>query len=143
LDLENDEDNEEKEKFCQQKSREKHDNEDDGSGSGNGGNHPDNPDSNTSKRVRACSFDEFATGSSAVIQYSECSEIDTLSALLTNFDPDNFGMLDAFENCASEYTKSTYGKSVSVIVIGIWLKVANFGFALLSFYQLHTRSLLT
>lgn len=111
LDLENDEDNEEKEKFCQQKSREKHDNEDDGSGSGNGGNHPDNPDSDTSKRVRACSFDEFATGSSAVIQYSECSEIDTLSALLTNFDPDNFGMLDAFENCASEYTKSTYGKS--------------------------------
>jgi hypothetical protein len=95
----------EKEKFCKDKSREKHENEDATDDSGN--------DSSSSNRVKSCSYDEFTKGSAAVIQYSECSGIETFSALLTNFDPDNFGMLDSFESCASDYTKSRYGKSVS------------------------------
>ena len=97
-------DAEEKKQFCEKKSREKHENQD-------GGDDDVDPHKGG---VRACSFDDFIKGSDAVIKYSECSGVDTVSALLTNFDPDNFGMLDAFETCASEYKASRYGKSVSL-----------------------------
>lgn len=108
-----DHDHHQKKRFCQEKSKEKHENDNE---DGSDENTPNHPDSNTSKRVRACGFDEFMDGSKAVIQYSECSQIDTISALMTDFDPDNFGMLDAFESCASKYTESSYGISVSAVI---------------------------
>ncbi len=99
----------EKEMFCKDKSRDKHESEQTDDDSIN----PTIPDDSSSKRVRACSYDEFTKGSAAVINYSECSGIETFAALLTDFDPDNFGMLDSFETCASEYKKGGYGKNVS------------------------------
>jgi hypothetical protein len=101
-------DEEEKQKFCKDKSREKHENEDD---NGQEEKEDVHPDDNSSQRMRACSFDEFTAGSNAVIAYSECSHVDYLSSLLIDFDPDNFGALDAFESCAAEYSKNKYHKS--------------------------------
>lgn len=96
-------DPEEKKKFCANKSRER--NEDVSSFDDDDGNNE------TGGRVQACSFQDFMAGTDAVIQYSECSGIDSMVSLITDFDPDNFGTLDAFERCASEYVESKHSKS--------------------------------
>lgn len=97
-------DPDEKKRFCEKKSRDK--NED-------FSNVDDvfNDDDNQSGVIRTCSFEDFMSGTDAVIQYSECSGIDSMVSLITDFDPDNFGMLDAFERCASEYVSNKQTKS--------------------------------
>lgn len=95
--------------FCQQKSREKHENEHGGSIGNN--QEKSNNSSSTNKRVQLCSYDEFQTGLKSLNGYAECSGIDTVSALLTDYDPDNFGLLDDFENCSSEYPGTSSVKS--------------------------------
>lgn len=61
--------------------------------------------------VQSCGFSDYTAGTSAVVKYSECSGMDTVSALITNFDNDNFGALDAFETCATEFMDSRFHKS--------------------------------
>lgn len=53
--------------------------------------------------VPDCSGKDVVDGTSAVAMYSECSGVDSMSALLTNYDNDNFGLLDDFESCATMY----------------------------------------
>ena len=53
--------------------------------------------------VPDCSGNDVVEGTSAVAMYSECSGVDSMSALLTNYDNDNFGLLDDFESCATTY----------------------------------------
>jgi hypothetical protein len=107
-----DTDNGQKKEFCQQKSRERHENEQD-TWNGSDQNTENSPSS--SKRVRACSSEDFQSGLKSLNEYAECSGVDTMSALLTNFDLDNFGMLDAFEDCSSKYAVRKVGVSVSSI----------------------------
>lgn len=111
----------EKEKYCKDKSREKHEND-----IGNDDEEEDN-DSSSSKKMKACSFDELTAGTNAVIKYSECSGVETFSALLTDFNPDHFGMLDTFEQCATDYAKSKYGHKVSLVTRG-FCRVLSFHF---------------
>mmetsp|Transcript_5368 Transcript_5368/g.10235 ORF Transcript_5368/g.10235 Transcript_5368/m.10235 type:complete len:993 (-) Transcript_5368:124-3102(-) len=97
-----------KREFCHQKSREKHDNEYD---NWNDSDQNSDKSNSLSKKVVACSSEDFRTGVKSVNEYAECSGVDTMSALLTNFDPDNFGMLNAFETCSSEYAARKFGIS--------------------------------
>jgi hypothetical protein len=78
----------------------------------NPGNSDTNPDSSTNgsdkKQVPVCSGNDVIKGTNAVTKYHECSNIDILSSLVTNFDNDNFGFLDSFEQCATSFRTKTY-----------------------------------
>jgi len=51
----------------------------------------------------SCNSEETLKGSEAVLHYSQCSDIDKVTALVSNWNEDNFGPLDAFEDCAHSY----------------------------------------
>eukprot|EP00804_Cyclotella_cryptica_P012710 CCRYP_016294-RA/>CCRYP_016294-RA protein AED:0.23 eAED:0.24 QI:0/0/0/1/0/0/3/0/636 len=42
-------------------------------------------------------------GTQSLIKFSECADVDQMMAMVTQFDNDNFGMLDLFEDCAHSY----------------------------------------
>jgi len=50
-----------------------------------------------------CNSDQTLKGSSAVLKYSTCSEIDQTQAILNEWDENNFGPLDEFEACSHSY----------------------------------------
>jgi len=56
-----------------------------------------------STAISQCNSDQIKKGSSAAITFSKCSNIDSIVATVTNFDQDNFGALDLFEDCAHTY----------------------------------------
>jgi hypothetical protein len=39
----------------------------------------------------------------SILDFSKCSNIDQVSILITDFDQNNFGQLDAFETCAHSF----------------------------------------
>jgi len=50
-----------------------------------------------------CSPEQTIKGTSSLIKFSQCAEVDQMMAMVTDFDNDNFGMLDLFEDCAHTY----------------------------------------
>eukprot|EP00554_Chaetoceros_debilis_P001716 CAMPEP_0194085068 /NCGR_PEP_ID=MMETSP0149-20130528/16204_1 /TAXON_ID=122233 /ORGANISM="Chaetoceros debilis, Strain MM31A-1" /LENGTH=889 /DNA_ID=CAMNT_0038767871 /DNA_START=1 /DNA_END=2670 /DNA_ORIENTATION=- len=94
-------DQEEKKKFCNEKSRDPHENDGDGA---------DNDDG-TSGQAETCSFQDFLDGTDALIDYGMCSGIDATYALVTEFDNENFGMIDEFEKCATAYHENKYSNN--------------------------------
>lgn len=50
-----------------------------------------------------CGPEQTLQGTSSLIKFSECADLDKMMAMITDFDNDNFGMLDLFEECAHTY----------------------------------------
>jgi hypothetical protein len=50
-----------------------------------------------------CSPEQTMKGTNSLVHFSECAEVDQLMAMVTDFDNDNFGSLDLFEECAHAY----------------------------------------
>jgi len=50
-----------------------------------------------------CSPEQTLKGTSALVKFSDCAQLDEMMAMVTDFDNDNFGMLDLFEDCAHTY----------------------------------------
>ena len=59
---------------------------------------PDEPN-----EQRECTPRETVQGSGAVAAFSQCTDFDKVQIMVTDFDQDNFGMLDVFEKCAHSY----------------------------------------
>jgi hypothetical protein len=54
--------------------------------------------------TRQCSPAETLQGSAAVLSFANCTSFDQVGMMITDFDNDNFGELDAFETCAHSYS---------------------------------------
>ena len=50
-----------------------------------------------------CSPEQTMKGTYSLVQFSECAYVDEMMAMVTDFDTDNFGMMDLFEECAHTY----------------------------------------
>jgi hypothetical protein len=50
-----------------------------------------------------CGPEQTLKGTQALIKFSDCANVDQMMAMVTEFDNDNFGMLDLFEACAHTY----------------------------------------
>eukprot|EP00531_Pseudo-nitzschia_arenysensis_P006046 CAMPEP_0116126648 /NCGR_PEP_ID=MMETSP0329-20121206/6440_1 /TAXON_ID=697910 /ORGANISM="Pseudo-nitzschia arenysensis, Strain B593" /LENGTH=867 /DNA_ID=CAMNT_0003620737 /DNA_START=148 /DNA_END=2751 /DNA_ORIENTATION=+ len=61
---------------------------------------PAAPDKNV---VKDCTPKETMDGTQAIMDYSSCANLDSVSLLVTDFDQNNFGQLDAFETCAHSF----------------------------------------
>jgi hypothetical protein len=55
------------------------------------------------QKMRECSPTETLQGGAAVMTFANCSAIDQVSMIVTNYDENNFGDLDRFEACAHEF----------------------------------------
>mmetsp|Transcript_4824 Transcript_4824/g.8362 ORF Transcript_4824/g.8362 Transcript_4824/m.8362 type:complete len:897 (-) Transcript_4824:231-2921(-) len=53
---------------------------------------------------KQCNADQTLKGSSAVMKFAKCATVDEVSMMVTNFDENHFGALDAFESCAHSYS---------------------------------------
>jgi len=62
---------------------------------------------------KQCNADQTLKGSAAVMKFAKCSTVDEVAAMVTNFDENHFGALDAFEECAHDFSKKAMhgGKS--------------------------------
>jgi hypothetical protein len=54
---------------------------------------------------KQCSPAETIKGSSAVIAFSKCTDFDQVGMMVSEFDQNNFGQLDAFEACSHSFTR--------------------------------------
>ena len=50
-----------------------------------------------------CGPEQTLKGTTSLIKFSECANVDQMMAMVTDFDNDNFGALDLFEACAHAY----------------------------------------
>jgi len=64
---------------------------------------PPSPKSDDENTVKQCTPKETMDGTSAIMDYSSCTNLDSVSLLITDFDQNNFGQLDSFETCAHSY----------------------------------------
>ena len=65
---------------------------------------PSTPTDNENKKViKECTPKETRMGTAAIMDYSSCANLDSVSLLVTEFDQNNFGQLDAFETCAHSF----------------------------------------
>lgn len=55
------------------------------------------------KTIKECTPKETQDGTSAIMDFSSCADLDSVSLLITDFDQNNFGQLDSFETCAHSY----------------------------------------
>ena len=53
--------------------------------------------------VKQCTPKETQDGTNAIMDFSSCADLDSVSLLITDFDQNNFGQLDYFETCAHSY----------------------------------------
>jgi len=60
----------------------------------------DNDENDTPK---PCTPKQTMAGTSAIMDFSKCSDMDEVAILITDFDQNNFGQLDAFETCAHSF----------------------------------------
>ena len=61
------------------------------------------PDDTDSGSVTPCTASQTLQGSSAVLDFSQCTDIDQVKMMVVDFDNNNFGALDSFETCAHSY----------------------------------------
>lgn len=50
-----------------------------------------------------CGPEQTLKGTNSLMEFAECADLDKMMAMVTDFDNDNFGMLDLFEECAHTY----------------------------------------
>lgn len=50
-----------------------------------------------------CSPEQTMKGTYSLVQFSGCALVDEMMVMVTDFDNDNFGMMDLFEDCAHTY----------------------------------------
>ncbi len=50
-----------------------------------------------------CSPEQTMKGTYSLVKFSSCAVVDEMMVMVTNFDNDNFGMMDLFEDCAHTY----------------------------------------
>ena len=50
-----------------------------------------------------CNAAQTLHGSGAVMEFAQCSSVDSVSAMITDYDENNFGALDSFEACAHSF----------------------------------------
>jgi len=62
----------------------------------------DNRDNDNSAPAK-CSGGETMKGAKAVMDFSQCSKMDDIGVMVTDFDQSNFGQLDQFEACAHSF----------------------------------------
>eukprot|EP00980_Cylindrotheca_fusiformis_P002818 scaffold672_cov126-Cylindrotheca_fusiformis.AAC.19 len=53
--------------------------------------------------VQQCTSAETMAGTKAVMAFSKCSQLDSMYEMVTEFDQENFGVLDVFERCAHSF----------------------------------------
>lgn len=64
---------------------------------------PPIPKGDDENNVKQCTPKETMDGTSAIMDYASCVNLDSVSLLITDFDQNNFGQLDSFETCAHSY----------------------------------------
>jgi len=64
---------------------------------------PLKPDDDAAAK-RPCSAAETLQGSSSVMTFAKCSNLDQIGMMVTDFDENNFGSLDSFETCAHSFS---------------------------------------
>ena len=64
---------------------------------------PSAPNSGDENTIKPCTPQETMDGTNAIMDYSSCANLDSVSLLITNYDQNNFGQLDSFETCAHSY----------------------------------------
>jgi len=64
---------------------------------------PSPKDHEEKKVIQECTPKQTIQGTSAIMDYSSCTNLDSVSLLISEFDQNNFGQLDAFETCAHSY----------------------------------------
>ena len=77
-----------------------------------------------------CSPAETVKGGNAVLAFGKCTDMEEASMMVTNFDQNNFGMLDKFEACAHSWkNKPNRGGNTALGCLQILLdaKNGNFG----------------
>ena len=57
--------------------------------------------------TNVCGPEQTLKGTASLVKYSQCADMDQMMAMVTDFDNDNFGMLDLFEDCAHAYDEET------------------------------------
>lgn len=58
----------------------------------------------TTGGTAVCGPKQTMQGTTALVKFSECAKVDQMMAMVTEFDNDNFGMLDVFEDCAHTFS---------------------------------------
>ncbi|KAG7364629.1 hypothetical protein IV203_037831 [Nitzschia inconspicua] len=64
---------------------------------------PPTPIDPDESKPKACTPKETMAGASAIMDFSKCSDLDEVGILISDFDQNNFGQLDAFETCAHSF----------------------------------------
>lgn len=64
---------------------------------------PEPKDNEDKKVINECTPKQTIIGTSAIMDYSSCTNLDSVSLLISDFDQNNFGQLDSFETCAHSY----------------------------------------
>jgi hypothetical protein len=64
---------------------------------------PPDPSDGDNNGPKACTPKETMAGASAIMDFGKCSEMDEVFILVSEFDQNNFGMLDKFESCAHSF----------------------------------------
>lgn len=94
----------ERKQFCSAKSRNEIVTDDD--------EQDESKEDDNGSRVSKCDWEERKDGMEALTQYTECAKMNVEAMLkLFEFDNDNFGLLDKFENCANNYISDPYKNS--------------------------------
>jgi len=58
-----------------------------------------------------CSSSQTLRGSSAILAFSNCTDMGQIGMMITDFDEDNFGAIDSFEECAHAYNNNNNRRS--------------------------------
>lgn len=64
---------------------------------------PPDDDDDEGGNTKMCTPKETISGTKAMMDYSSCTNLDSVSLLISHFDQNNFGQLDSFETCAHSY----------------------------------------
>ena len=61
------------------------------------------PGNKTPSKNEDCTPGQILDGGAAVMDFSKCSNFDSVGMMITDFDQNNFGDLDQFESCAHKF----------------------------------------
>lgn len=75
---------------------------------------------------KTCSPRETLKGGSAVMSFGNCTELDQIGMMVTDYDENNFGILDKFEFCAHSFaTKANQGGHTALGCLQILVNAMN------------------
>ena len=65
------------------------------------------PGKGKEQKSQECTPGEILKGGTAVMEFTKCTDFDTIGVMVTDFDQNNFGDLDLFEACAHGFADKT------------------------------------